>query len=89
MDIKYKVEYLDNAFGSEPPWHLAKVAVLTTSKLTAATHYRRLHKKYNHLNAWSGHVRIVGDDGWRYDWVAPEYGSRATIQKSYHMDDYG
>jgi len=84
---RYTVENLDMAYGGRPPWGRADREVGLT-ELQAIKRANELNRVYHReQNSWSGHVRIVGDDGWVYDKELGAYGQRATLRRVVHLDD--
>ena len=85
--ITYTVETLDKPYANHIPWWNANRAEGLTE--------RKAISLYNHKNdwyhpeggGWSGHVRIVGSDGWTHTVEPPIPGGRSTLQRLYHLDD--
>ena len=85
--ITYTVETLDRAYASHIPWGNASRAEGLTER-TAIFLFKRQSAWLNpDANSWSGHVRIVGSDGWTHTVEPPIPGGRSTLQRLYHLDD--
>ncbi len=84
----YRVQSLSSAYGGSVPWDKAGTDYLGKSERNAITKYNRLYKWYHpEQSGWSGHVRIVGDDGWLYQPSFPIPGERSTLERVLHLDD--
>ena len=90
MAITYTVESLDSPYSGRVPWDKAQRDE-GLSERAAITLLNRLSRWYSGGSDgtwWSGHVRVVGTDDWRYiverGW-AP--GSRSKLVRIYPLDE--
>ena len=86
--VTWTVECLSSAYGGRIPWDRAQVAQESANQHTIIREYNRLNRWYHpQQNAWSGHVRIVGNDGWVYTVEGGYDGERARLVRYVHLDD--
>ena len=85
--ITYIVETLDGAYANHIPWWNASRAEGLTERKAISLHNQADRIYHQDANSWSGHVRIVGSDGWTHTVEPPIPGGRSTLQRLYHLDD--
>jgi hypothetical protein len=86
----YTVEILDRPYagGRIPWWNALKDNGL--SERQAITRYTQGIKWFSPefgSNSWSGHVRIVGSDGWTYSVEPARPGGRRKLVRLTHLND--
>ena len=86
--FSYTVEILARPYAGRSPWADA-TQDNGLSERQAITRYTQGLKWFNPegSSSWSGHVRIVGSDGWVYTVESPRPGERSTLARLYHLDD--
>ena len=85
--ITYIVETVDGAHINHVPWWDANRAEGLNERKAVARHNQADRRYHPEGGGWSGHVRIVGSDGWTHTVEPPSPGGRSTLQRLYHLDD--
>jgi hypothetical protein len=83
----FTVENLDDAY-VDPPWDRASRREGLTER-QAIKLFNEYNRRYHREpRSWSGHVRVVGSDGWLYSVELPDFwGERAGLYRAYHLND--
>jgi hypothetical protein len=85
--FSFAVETLDRPYVNHVPWADAKRETGLTEREAIGLYAEGVDWYQPEAHSWSGHVRIVGSDGWVY--FAPYAGQdeRPTLQRLIHRDD--
>ena len=85
--MMYHIQTVSRAYADGVPEGEWRTVHRTTSELGAIRRYVRECRWYYHKNSWSGHVRIVGDDGMLYETDSDEPHPRTLHPGAYSQYD--